>query len=188
MQSCLLAHFAGSVAVRTCHTRRFSAFQPVLWCTPCSAGSEFLRSLVFGAMDGILTSFGIVASIYGSSLSAKVVILLGFSNVIADGVAMGVGDALSAKAENDHTLAERKREEWEYDHYKEGEVKEMVQLYMQKGFNEEDATRIIQIMSKDKYKDFFIDHMMIQELGQEVPDPDDSPAKAGALVVYYPCG
>jgi DNA damage-binding protein 1 len=35
------------------------------------------------------------------------------------------------------------------------------------------------IMSKEKYKKFFIDHMMIQELGMEVPDPDDSPAKAG---------
>jgi hypothetical protein len=37
----------------------------------------------------------------------------------------------------------------------------------------------MRIMSKEKYKEFFIDHMMIQELGMEVPDPDDSPAKAG---------
>ena len=40
----------------------------------------------------------------------QVIVLLGFSNVIADGVAMGVGDFLSTKAENDHALAERKRE------------------------------------------------------------------------------
>jgi VIT1/CCC1 family predicted Fe2+/Mn2+ transporter len=89
--------------------------------------------MVFGAMDGILTSFGIVASIFGSDLSAKTVILLGFSNVIADGIAMGVGDSLSTKAENDHALAEKKREEWEYDNCREGEVKEMVDLYVEKG-------------------------------------------------------
>jgi len=142
-------------------------------------GSEFVRSIVFGAMDGILTSFGIVSSIYGSNLSSEVVILLGFSNIIADGLAMGVGDTLSAKAENDHVLAERKREAWEFDNYKEGEVKEMVELYMAKGFTREDATRVLTIMSKDKYRDFFIDHMMLVELGHEVPDADDNPAKAG---------
>jgi hypothetical protein len=46
---------------------------------------------------------------------------------------MGVGDSLSTKAENDHALAEKKREEWEYDNCREGEVKEMVDLYMEKG-------------------------------------------------------
>jgi VIT1/CCC1 family predicted Fe2+/Mn2+ transporter len=143
------------------------------------AGSEFVRSIVFGALDGILTSFGIVASIYGSDMAANVVILLGFSNVIADGIAMGVGDALSAKAENDHVLAERRREAWEYDNYREGEIKEMIELYVSKGFSTEDASKVIRIMAQEKYKDFFIDHMMLQELGHEVPDADDSPAKAG---------
>jgi hypothetical protein len=38
------------------------------------------------------------------------------------------------------------------------------------------------IMSKEKYKDAFIDHMMIHELGMETPDEDDSPAKAGVAM------
>jgi vacuolar iron transporter family protein len=63
----------------------------------------------------------------------QVVIVLAFSNLVADGIAMGVGDYVSAKAENDHALAERKREAWEYDNYKEGEVNEMVELYVKKG-------------------------------------------------------
>ena len=37
-------------------------------------------------------------------------------------------------------------------------------------------------MSKPKYKDTFIDHMMIHELGMETPDADDSPAKAGVAM------
>jgi VIT1/CCC1 family predicted Fe2+/Mn2+ transporter len=63
----------------------------------------------------------------------QVVIVLAFSNLVADGIAMGVGDYVSAKAENDHALAERKREAWEYDNYKEGEVNEMVELSVKKG-------------------------------------------------------
>ncbi len=44
-------------------------------------------------------------------------------------------------------------------HFK-GEVKEMVELYKQKGFSEEDATEILNIMGN--HKEFFIDHMMEQ--------------------------
>ncbi len=47
------------------------------------------------------------------------------------------------------------------------------------GFDEPDAREILSIMAKPEYKEFFIDHMMIEELGKFVPDPDDSPAKAG---------
>ncbi len=47
------------------------------------------------------------------------------------------------------------------------------------GFEEPDAREILSIMSKPEYKEFFIDHMMIEELGMAVPDPAASPAKAG---------
>ena len=41
----------------------------------------------------------------------------------------------------------------------EGEISEMVDLYMEKGVSKEDATTIITTMAK--YKDFFVDHMMV---------------------------
>jgi VIT1/CCC1 family predicted Fe2+/Mn2+ transporter len=65
---------------------------------------------VFGAMDGILSTFAHVAAVAGSNLTAEVVLVLAFSNLVADAIAMGVGDFISTKAENDHILAERKRE------------------------------------------------------------------------------
>ena len=41
--------------------------------------------------------------------------------------------------------------------------------------SKEDATTIITTMAK--YENFFIDHMMVQELGMMSIDEDDSPAK-----------
>ena len=57
-----------------------------------------LKTVVFGGLDGILTSFAIVASCAGSSLSARTVLLLGACNILADALAMGVGEYLSSKS------------------------------------------------------------------------------------------
>ncbi|MEM3121838.1 MAG: VIT1/CCC1 transporter family protein, partial [Candidatus Pacearchaeota archaeon] len=41
----------------------------------------------------------IVAGVAGASLSANIILILGFANLIADGISMAVGDYLSTKAE-----------------------------------------------------------------------------------------
>jgi vacuolar iron transporter family protein len=129
-----------------------------------------LKPMIFGGLDGILTSFAIVAGAAGGNLSAGVVLILGFSNIFADALAMGVGEFLSSKAENEWILSERRREEWELENYPEGEIKEMVELYMMKGMNREDAETVITTMAK--YKDFFVNVMMTQELQLQVPEDD----------------
>jgi hypothetical protein len=44
----------------------------------------FLKPIIFGGLDGILTSFAIVAGSAGGGLSPQVVLVLGFSNIFAD--------------------------------------------------------------------------------------------------------
>ena len=104
---------------------------------------------------------------------------MGFANLIADGLSMGFGDYLSSQAEFEYTRAEHKREKWELDNYPEGEKREMVELYMKRGMSKEDAETVIEVMSK--YKNFFLDVMMVEELGLMPPDDDDSPAKNGLV-------
>jgi DNA damage-binding protein 1 len=43
-----------------------------------------LKPVIFGGLDGILTSFAIVAGAAGGGLSPSVVLVLGFSNIFAD--------------------------------------------------------------------------------------------------------
>ena len=61
---------------------------------------------------------------------------------------------------------EYRREQWEMDENPEGEIREMVELYKEKGVKEEDAEAILRCMAK--YKDFFLSHMMNVELGLQV--------------------
>lgn len=130
----------------------------------------FLKPLIFGGLDGILTSFAIVAGAAGGSMPIPVVLVLGFSNIFADALAMGVGEFLSSKAENEWILSERRRENWEMENYPEGEIAEMIDIYEDRGMSREDATIVIEKMSK--YKDFFVDVMMAEELALQVPDKD----------------
>ncbi len=104
---------------------------------------------------------------------------MGFANLIADAISMGLGDFLSEHAELKFVRSERDREMWEMENYEEGEIAEMVELYKEKGVEEEDARLILTTMAK--YKDFFVDHMMVVELGQNPPDDDANPAWNGLV-------
>lgn len=129
-----------------------------------------LKPLIFGGLDGILTAFAIVAGAAGGSLSPNTILILGFSNIFADALSMGVGEFLSSKAENEWILSEREREMWEMENYPEGEVKEMEDIYVERGMLREDAKLVVETMSK--YKDFFVNVMMAEELELKVPEDD----------------
>ena len=51
-----------------------------------------------------------MSGVAGASLSAAVVLILGFANLIADGISMALGDYLNSKAEQEYNDAERQRE------------------------------------------------------------------------------
>ncbi|KAH8079161.1 vacuolar Fe2+/Mn2+ transporter [Aureococcus anophagefferens] len=135
-----------------------------------SAVGGRLKTIVFGGLDGILTCFAIVSSCAGSDMSPRVVLLLGACNILADALAMGVGEYLSTKSSDEFASYERTREDWEMRHNPEGEILEMVDIYVGRGMSREDATTVITTMAK--YHDFFVNVMMVEELGLTVPEPE----------------
>ena len=67
---------------------------------------ENLKEIVYGGLDGIVTTFAVVASFSGAMdkggeviYPMGVVILFGVANLFADAVSMGLGDFLSSRAE-----------------------------------------------------------------------------------------
>jgi len=59
---------------------------------------HYLRDLIYGANDGIITTFAVVAGVTGGSLSSHAVLIVGVANLLADGLSMGVGNYLSIRA------------------------------------------------------------------------------------------
>ena len=55
---------------------------------------QYLKDIVYGANDGIITTFAIVAGVAGAGLGSKVIVLLGFANLLADGFSMAASNYL----------------------------------------------------------------------------------------------
>jgi VIT1/CCC1 family predicted Fe2+/Mn2+ transporter len=61
---------------------------------------KYFPDLIFGGIDGIVTTFAIIAGVVGASLGSFVIFILGIANLLADGFSMAVSNYLSTKAEN----------------------------------------------------------------------------------------
>lgn len=60
---------------------------------------HYLKDLVYGANDGIITTFAVVAGVAGAQLDARIVLILGFANLLADGFSMGASNFLSIRSD-----------------------------------------------------------------------------------------
>lgn len=67
--------------------------------TPRELIQHYLRDLVYGANDGIITTFAVVAGVAGAELAPRVIVILGFANLLADGFSMGASNYLSIRSE-----------------------------------------------------------------------------------------
>src|SRR6056297_1311773 len=65
------------------------------------AGRGHLRDMIYGAIDGSVTTLAIVAGVAGAGLSPFVIVALGLANVLADGFSMAAGNYSATKAELD---------------------------------------------------------------------------------------
>src|SRR5680860_1719655 len=57
---------------------------------------SYVRDLVYGAVDGTVTTFAVVAGAWGAGLSTRIVLVLGVANLVADGFSMGAANYLGA--------------------------------------------------------------------------------------------
>lgn len=72
---------------------------------------DYAKSIVYGGMDGIVTTFAVVAGAVGGNLGIKPILILGFSNLLADGFSMAVGDYLSSTTEESAVKAKAVKNE-----------------------------------------------------------------------------
>jgi VIT1/CCC1 family predicted Fe2+/Mn2+ transporter len=146
------------------------------------AGSEFVKSLVFGGLDGGITTFSIIASVAGGSLGIEAVLVLGFANLIADAISMGAGDYISSLAEYWFLQAEESRAGDMVASKQEQAARSVTRALVKKGLRSEDAAEIVSLVASNP--DFYREFLLVECLEQEVPGDPLGPAKDGAVCFF----
>lgn len=137
--------------------------------------SQYLREIVYGGNDGIVTTFAVVAGFAGaakdpatSSIPVVTVLLFGLANLFADGLSMSLGSFISLRADQDVYKSEKAREHHEIMHEPDKEGEETIEILKRKGFSTKDATTITTLYRKNT--SYWTEFMMKDELEMQNPE------------------
>lgn len=140
---------------------------------------EFAKSIVYAGLDAIVTCFSLISSISAGRLSSVDVLVLGFANLVADGISMGFGDFVSSSTEKEVAAKERSVVEWEVTNHRTPQKRDLLQQYQALGMAEEDAAMVVNLLAK--YKDILVDEKMSTEKRILPPDESEKPWKNGLV-------
>lgn len=149
-------------------------------------GESALGDFMLGGVDGVVTTFAIIAGSAGGQLGATTVIVLGIANLLADGFSMAVSNYLGTQARREEIRKTRADEEWQIDTFPAGERREIREIFARKGFAGSTLERIVDVITSDKK--VWVDTMMAEEL--KLSEGSARPARAGLTTfgAFVICG
>ncbi|KAL6124301.1 hypothetical protein ACLB2K_076815 [Fragaria x ananassa] len=140
--------------------------------------AEYAKSILYAGLDAIVTCFSLISSVSASRLTSADVLVLGFANLVADGISMGVGDFLSSSSEKDVASKEMTVTEWDVTNHGGLEKMELLQKYQALGMDVDDAATVVSIFAK--YKDILVQEKMMAH-GRLPPEEAEKPWKNGLV-------
>src|ERR687897_1820979 len=112
--------------------------------SPSSVGHEhgnvtggWLRPAVFGAMDGLVSNFALIAGVAGGSDDRQVIVLAGLAGLAAGAFSMAAGGYTSVASQRELAKAEIEVERQEISRHPGDEEQELAETYEAKGLDAE---------------------------------------------------
>jgi vacuolar iron transporter family protein len=141
--------------------RRFRPpFHSEAWHTP---QGRFIREVMFGVNDGLVSTIGFVAGATGALMQTRLVLLAGIASVVAGSLSMGIGAYLASKSQREFFESEKAREHREIEEVPEDERKEIRDIFDQMGFLKDEVEMLVRRITSNK--DLWVRFMMREELG-----------------------
>jgi VIT1/CCC1 family predicted Fe2+/Mn2+ transporter len=122
-----------------------------------------ISDAVLGGIDGCITTFAVVSGSVGAGFPSSVAVILGFSNLLADGFSMAISNYESSKAEQEYFESIKQSEQRHIDEIPEGEREEIRQIFKAKGFAGELLEKIVATITADKR--IWLEIMLAEEHG-----------------------
>ncbi|MEW9531446.1 VIT1/CCC1 transporter family protein [Microbispora sp. NPDC049125] len=140
----------------------------------------WLRPAVFGAMDGLVSNFALIAGVAGGTADTRIISLAGVAGLAAGAFSMAGGEYVSVASQRELALAEIDVERREIERHPEAEEDELAQLYMARGVDAVTAKEVARQISRDP-EEALVVHTRA-ELGV---DPHDLPSPVVASVSSF---
>ncbi|MDP9398243.1 MAG: VIT1/CCC1 transporter family protein [Actinomycetota bacterium] len=133
----------------------------------------WLRPAVFGAMDGLVSNFALIAGVAGGTAGrgSEAVVLAGLAGLAAGAFSMAAGEYTSVASQSELAAAEIEIERRELLRAPQAEQEELAQMYVGRGVDVETAREVARQLSRDP--DRALEVHTREELGI---DPDDLPS------------
>ncbi len=111
----------------------------------------WLRPAVFGASDGLVSNFALIAGVTGGTSDSNTVLLAGLAGLAAGAFSMAAGEYISVRSQAEQALAEIELERAELERNPAGEELELAQMYVAKGLEPELAREVARQLSRDPH-------------------------------------
>ncbi|KHO53370.1 VIT1/CCC1 transporter family protein [Candidatus Woesearchaeota archaeon] len=92
------------------------------------------KNLILGGQDGIVNVLGLVLGVASATADKKIVIIAGLVSLVAESISMGAVAYTSSKAAKEYYESRLKEEEEEIKEQPKAEIKQIRDLYYNKGF------------------------------------------------------
>lgn len=107
----------------------------------------WLRAAVLGANDGLVSTASLMIGVVAAQPSnSSFLITAGAAGVVAGAMSMAVGEYVSVRSQNDIEESDRRIEIEHHAIDPEGELEELVYIYMQRGLSRELAMQVAEAM------------------------------------------
>jgi VIT1/CCC1 family predicted Fe2+/Mn2+ transporter len=145
-----------------------------------------LGDAVLGGIDGCVTTFAVVGAAAGAGFPARVSLVIGLANLLADGFSMAVSNFQSAHSQRDLVARSRREEERHIELVPEGEREEIRQIYAAKGFEGETLEAIVRVITSDRR--LWVETMLREELGLDPEGPRPLAAATSTFLAFLAVG
>lgn len=137
--------------------------------------SEYFKEVIYGGIDGIVTTFAVVAGFAGAALSTDtttqlsfvVVLLFGLANLFADAASMGLGNFLSVRSEKDLFLSKRAKLQETLRNQPDVVLTDARGVMIREGFSETEAEELLRVYRANE--SYLLDFLM--QKGEGMSDP-----------------
>ncbi len=141
------------------------------------ASRQYMRDLILGVNDGLVSTFLLISGVVGGGLSATDVLLTGVAGAVAGAISMSIGEYIATKSQEEVFDAEIALERHHLEHHREHERAQLRDMLAERGLSGEDLDLVVDII--DKNDDTMLNMHAALEFGI-VDDERRSPYAAAA--------